>query len=636
MSPPPNGHTTVLRTKSIRAAFDSECTTPYLTMTPANLSHELHTDQMDTRFVAGHYRLLALIGRGRLGQIYEADDDEHRNLAVERRVAIQLLPDRITQDRALFDRLKLGYTELQSAPHPNIVPFLGFDHDGQIGYLVTDFLEGASLRVILDDCTTLPLDEVTPVIRAVGDALQFLHAKSIVHGRLTAKNVFVTENLQVRLLDVVPLDTANSILVDVASGDPLAWCDIAGDIYDLACLTYEMLAGKHPFNFHALADAHHAGLKPTRIESLPEKQWNALRHALSFDSEQRTPAVADFLREFGVKGTERLVPTQDATAEHESSSIRPANEVPPTTHSTGSSGVSPVAAAVSPAARTVPVVQREDGLDVARTKGKRGRRWVSAVLAIVLVGLGGWYFYGQPRDDIAWLTNYLDSSLGGTSAGTGNGDLPVEAIDIAPATTSNSESANIPPDLATQADAENDARAESPGGSLAGEDAASGEVTAHATEEATTESADERLAITGTVARQSNDDAATEQLARTSDIDRSSQSEPQYALIQSAVYVSESDGAARIASPLSGNATGRIFWWTADYTAIAENDYIPTEKPREGFASGEDTETLYIPLVDDSIPEPPETFYVYLGRHSTQLGQLKTIARIRVEISDAD
>jgi len=89
-------------------------------------------------------------------------------------------------------------------------------------------------------------------------------------------------------------------------------------------------------------------------------------------------------------------------------------------------------------------------------------------------------------------------------------------------------------------------------------------------------------------------------------------------------------------SPAQQNTEGQIFWWTADDTTVAENDYIPAEAPRLAFASGEEAGTLHVPLVDDSIPEPQETFYVYLGRHNPQLGRLETIARISVEIIDDD
>jgi hypothetical protein len=56
----------------------------------------------------------------------------------------------------------------------------------------------------------------------------------------------------------------------------------------------------------------------------------------------------------------------------------------------------------------------------------------------------------------------------------------------------------------------------------------------------------------------------------------------------------------------------------------------------EGFTSGEEAETLHIPLINDSLRESSESFYVYLGQHDTQLGRLEPIARIRVEISDDD
>jgi serine/threonine protein kinase len=578
VSPPPSGHTVVLCARSLRAALDIECTSVDLTKTTAKLGHEQQTDR---HLVAGRYRLLARVGRGRLGEIYEADDVQHIDLAVERHVAIQLLPERVTLDRGLFNKLKLGHTVLRAAPHPNIVPILDFDHDGRFGYLVTDLLKGASMRVILDDAAMLPLDEVIPVVRAVGDALQFLHAKSIVHGRLTAENVFVTEDFEVRLLDVMPLDSTISILGGVASGDPFSRYDIADDIYGLACLAYEMLTGKHPFNFHSLSEARRAELKPAHVESLPEKQWKALCHALTFDNEQRTPAIADFLREFGVEGTERLRPSEDAVA-------------------IASYSNSPAATPVSPSTRTAPVARNEDALDLARSKGKIARRMPSLILAMILVGLGAWYLFGQPRDNVVWLLDYVDSYRDDTSAASGN-----------------TESAEVPLTVATRPEAENDTRAGLTDSSLTTEDTAISEVEANA-------------------AARSSDDATNDDHASTADVDRSPQSDPQFTLMQSVIHVSEGDGSARIANPLPANSAGQIFWWTADDTAIAENDYIPAEKPRTGFASDDEAEALHVPLVDDSIPEPQETFYVYLGRHNPQLGRVETIARISVQINDDD
>jgi len=559
---------------------------------------------MDRRLVDSRYRLLERIGRGQLGEIYKAADEGHRELGVERRVAVQLLPDRITLDRGLFNKLKLGYAVLQAAPHPNIVPYLHFDQDGELGYLVTDLLEGASLRLILDESTTLPLDETIPVIRAVGDALQFLHANSIVHGRLKAENVFVTENLEIRLLDTVPLDSAITILRGVASGDPFSRNDIADDIYGLACLTYEMLAGKHPFNFHSLADARRAGLEPTRIDSLAETQWNALSKALLFDSETGAPALTDFLHEFGVKGTERLRPSDEATPPHKSSSNHLANKTSPATHSAGRSSNRPTPVA-STTTRAAPIARSEDALEPARAKGKRPRRVRPYVLLTILIGIGAWYFYGQPYDDVTRLISVTDSYVDSRFAGSADSNLPLIASDPDPVVPVAAEPALVQPASEVEPVAEDDTNAEEPGA----------------------------IPVDEIVA---NNDITTDELISAPNVDTSSQAEPGFTLIQSVVYVSERDGAARIASRHPGTTTDPVFWWTGNNTAVAEDDYIPLAQPMEGFTSGEEAETLHIPLINDSLPEPGESFYVYLGQHNAQLGRLEPIARIRVEISDDD
>jgi len=620
-------------------ALRIELTRADLTMTTAQPGHEQQTDLTDRRLVAGRYRLLERIGRGRLGEIHEADDIQHSDLAVERRVAIQLLPNKITRDRGLFNKLKLGHTVLSAAPHPNIVPILDFGYDGRFGYVVTDLLEGVSMRGILDDATTLPLPEVIPVIRAVGDALQFLHAKSIVHGRLTAESVFVTGDYEVRLLDVVPLHSATSIPDGVASGDSFSHNNIADDIYGLACLAYEMLTGMHPFNFHSLSEARHAGLKPVRVDSLPEKQWQAICHALTFDDEQRTPAIADFLREFGIEGTERLRPSDDVVMDPGSSPGQLTNAAPTTTPSVAPSSSSPAATPVSPSARTVPIARREDALDLERSKGGLARTMPSLILAMTLVGMVAWYFFGQPRDNVVWLIDNVNSYLENTSAGKDDGGFPIIESDVSAAAMEIEEYAGTADDpfaIAPQPEAENEPRAALADSDLTEEDTASSEVEADAAEEATTEPADAQVIFSGTAAPQSNIDTTTGDVASTPGVEQSPQPDSPFTLVQTVIRVSERDGSARIANPLPANMTGQVFWWTADDTATAENDYIPTEEARIAFASGDEAETLYVPLVDDSIAESRETFYVFLGRHNSQLGRLETIARIRVEIEDDD
>jgi hypothetical protein len=132
------------------------------------------------------------------------------------------------------------------------------------------------------------------------------------------------------------------------------------------------------------------------------------------------------------------------------------------------------------------------------------------------------------------------------------------------------------------------------------------------------------MAAPGTDAPVSNDDAVPPG------------SKTELALIQSTVILSERDGAARITTRRPQNADGQFFWWTSDHTAIANTDYIPIDQPVAGFASGEEAETIHIPLVNDSVAEAPESFYVYLGQHDAQQGRLVPVLWVRVDINDDD
>ncbi|MDH3848005.1 MAG: protein kinase [Gammaproteobacteria bacterium] len=587
-------------------------------MTSLELGHEQQAVQSDRRLVAGRYRLRAQIGRGRLGDIYEAQDEGYRELGIGGRVAIQLLPDRIALDQGLFSKLKLGYTVLRASSHPNIISYSDCDHDGKFGYLLMERLDGASLRFVLDDVTTLPLNEALPVVRAIGDALQFLHAKSMVHGQLTAENVFVTEDLDVRLLDIVPLDSASTFLRGVASRDPFNRSDASDDIYALACLTYEILAGKHPFNFHSPAEASLAGLKPTRIRSLPEKQWGAIRRALSFDRDERPSTVRDFLADLGVTGTERLRPSGSSSADHAAAPQPTRNNTPPArqpaTPANGSKAPAPAASAqAAPAVVTGPAPRDEKRRKMARARRNRASRIRSFFLAIVLAGLAAWYLYGQPRDDIANFPALIDAYLD---------PAPVEIGAAEPIIAADQEAGNsvVPAVATTEPDSsvEPAARAEP-------------ELASEPTPQRDAEPLPEPIP----------DAAAAESDPATLEPSAAAESEaaadtPGSTLIQSFVTVYERDGAARIAFRRPVGTTGTLYWWTGDHTAIADRDYIALEQPVVAFAAGEEAETRHIPLVNDSLPEPRETFYVFLGQRNVESGRLEPIARIRVDINDDD
>ena len=588
-------------------------------MTTPEPGHEQLPVQTDRHLVAGRYRLHAQIGRGRLGDIYEADDEGYRELGVGGRVAVQLLPERVALDQGLLDKLKFGYSVLRAGSHPNLISYYDCDYDGKFGYVAMELLDGASLRFVLGDASTLPLDEALPVIRAVGDALQFLHAKSMVHGKVSAENVFITANLEVRLLDVVPLDSASTVLRDVASRDPFSHLDIGDDVHALACLTYEILVGKHPFNFHPPAEASRAGLEPVRIRWLSEQQWHALKRALSFDIDERPATVRDFFADFGVRGTERLKPSAPVSGGPAAEPVPPAKPAAPARRPPPApreiQAATPVAASVATAA--APRVEKRREPDF---------RMRPFVLLALLAGICAWYFFGQPGNDIAKLMTVVEPYFEPAPDNRIVVILPEEPTESAAAAPA--EEAAAVPEPAAEPDAEG-APAESGEPALAAEEApsAAGEPPA----DPAAGPAAETMALGEAPVVQDAQPASPATPAPSPDDTR-----PGNTLVRSLVTVYERDGAARIAFRRPVGTTGAVFWWTGDDTAVADSDYIGLDEPVVAFDSEEEAETLHVPLINDSLPEPKETFYVFLGQRNVDSGRLEPIARVRVDINDDD
>ena len=475
------------------------------------------------------------------------------------------------------------------------------------------------MRFVLGDASTLPLDEALPVIRAVGDALQFLHAKSMVHGKVSAENVFITANLEVRLLDVVPLDSASTVLRDVASRDPFSHLDIGDDVHALACLTYEILVGKHPFNFHPPAEASRAGLEPVRIRWLSEQQWHALKRALSFDIDERPATVRDFFADFGVRGTERLKPSAPVSGGPSAEPIPPAKPAAPARRPPPApreiQAAAPVAASAATAA--APRVEKRPEPDF---------RMRPFVLLALLAGICAWYFFGQPGNDIAKLMTVVEPYFEPAPDNRIVVILPEEPTESAAAAPA--EEAAAVPEPAAEPDAEG-APAESGEPALAAEEApsAAGEPPA----DPAAGPAAETMALGEAPVVQDAQPASPATPAPSPDDTR-----PGNTLVRSLVTVYERDGAARIAFRRPVGTTGAVFWWTGDDTAVADSDYIGLDEPVVAFDSEEEAETLHVPLINDSLPEPKETFYVFLGQRNVDSGRLEPIARVRVDINDDD
>jgi serine/threonine protein kinase len=518
------------------------------------------------------YRLHARLGSGRLGPIYEAQDELSRISGSQHFAAIQLIDATIASRPGFAEDFERGAAELKSVKHPNIVKLLEYGHDRNRYYLVNELLESASLRFVLNDVNALPPEETTAVLRAVGDALQHLHAKSIVHGNLRPENVLVTFGYDVKLLDIVP----NGWLVNPndALGVPARAPDKRDDVFGLACLGYEMLSGRHPFNGNTALEATRAGLEPARIEGIPNHQWLALANALALHRDDRTPNVAQFLDEFGVADVPKLRAVVNAGNEPRQLQAAPA------------SGPSP-----APATALPPRVVAERPASFARQRrGIAGRLFV--LLMVIGLGAAAWFYQDPLRQFASDLMAEVDTrmsqetAVGDRAAGSGSPQAPLAET---PAVTEDAPVTVLAPGAApAMGQAPMEPQAPGPGA------------------------------------------AAMESPAAAPGASR-------FAFQRPAMTVHEGDVAARIVIQRSGDLSGAaaISWWTAGGTAVPDRDYADLGVRIEHFEPGEENRTVYVPLTNDAVPEPARSFTVLLGRGAAATAG-GAAAEMRVDIVDDD
>jgi hypothetical protein len=535
------------------------------------------------------YRLRARLGSGRLGAVYEAQDDLSRSSGSQHFVAIQLIDEAIASRPGFAADFERGANELRSLAHPNIVKLLEHGRDRDRLYLVNELLESASVRYVLNDVTELPLEEATAVLRAVGDALQYLHAKSIVHGNVRPENVLVTFGYEVKLLDIVPTGWLENPADEL--GVPARQPNKRDDVFGLACLAYEMLAGRHPFNGNTAQEAYRAGLEAAPIATLTPRQWNALSHALAVHRDDRTPNVAQFLEEFGVTGVERLRTIVSAGSEP-----RPA-EVP----------------VQAPAAHLParPLLAERAAPAEPERRGIAGKLFF--VLILVALGALAWVYQDPLRLEATKLMATIDAQLQGRS--------------VTVSAETNAAALEEPlPQVATVTDPE-PALVLAPGATAPAPSETPVETFVEA---APAVEAPEAAAVPAAKLPAPIPTPAAEVPAAAPGVTRFSFGQP-------VVTVRENEVAARVVIRRTGDTRGAasIAWWTGNGTAVADVDYADLGARVERFEPGEQSRTVYVPLTNDSIAEPTKSFDVHIGSGEAA-GNSPPLSSMRVDIVDDD
>ena len=259
----------------------------------------------------GNYRIERLLGAGGMGEIYLAHDAK-----LKRQVALKILPAAFVLDEERVRRFEREARAVSALNHPNIVTIYDFGQADGINYIVTEYIEGKTVRELAG--ANLPLKETLSIISQACDALSAAHKLGIVHRDIKPENIMVRPDGYVKVLDfgLAKLnpqgDAANAlsnytqkgmIIGTLAYMSPEQISDEAvdhrTDLWSLGVVLYEMLTGTNPFkgeNRQATLNAILTINPPPVSESNPELPYELdaiLSKALEKDAEVSYQTASD-------------------------------------------------------------------------------------------------------------------------------------------------------------------------------------------------------------------------------------------------------------------------------------------------------------------------------------------------------
>ena len=229
------------------------------------------------RLIAGRYRIIALLGKGGMGEVYRADD-----LTLGQQVAVKFLPDEAASDEGLLERFRNEVRMARRVSHPNVCRVYDVGEvDGQTFYTM-EYVDGEDLSSLLRRIGRLPQDKAIEIARQLCAGLAAAHTKGVLHRDLKPANIMLDGRGQAVIMDFGLAGISDDIRgAEIRSGTPayMAPEQLAGqevsprsDLYSLGLVLYEVFTGKRAFEKvgeRTAAVLHgHADRTPSRPSSV--------------------------------------------------------------------------------------------------------------------------------------------------------------------------------------------------------------------------------------------------------------------------------------------------------------------------------------------------------------------------------
>jgi eukaryotic-like serine/threonine-protein kinase len=353
------------------------------------------------RLLGSRYELDGVIGRGGMAEVYRA-----RDIRLDRQVAIKTLRSDLARDPTFQARFRREAQSAASLNHPSVIAVYDTGEDviggTPIPYIVMEYVDGYTLRDMLQEHQKLPTDRAMRVVDGILRALDYSHRGGIVHRDIKPANVMMTQNGDVKVMDfgiaramadtaatmtatAQVIGTAQYLSPEQARGERV---DTRSDLYSTGCVLYELLTGGPPFTGDspvAIAYQHvrEDPTPPSQVDpQIPPWADAVVLKAMAKSADDRYQNAGEMRADIqrGLQG----MPVEAATAVMSPATQRIAAGPPATQMQRAPTGYD-----------LPPVRNRYDDDDYGDGQGKKTALWVLGALAFIgVAALVGYLFFG--------------------------------------------------------------------------------------------------------------------------------------------------------------------------------------------------------------------------------------------------
>ena len=273
--------------------------------------------------LGGRYEILEKVGSGGMAFVYKA-----KCRLLQRYVAVKVLRPEFKEDSEFIKRFDIEAQAAASLSHPNIVSIYDIGRDGELHYIVMEYVEGITLKEYITEKGALSWREAASIERQICSALECAHKNHIIHHDIKPHNIILTPDNVIKVADFGIARAATTSTL-VAGGSAIGsvhyfspeqarggYTDEKSDIYSAGIVFYELLTGRVPFDGEspiavALMHVQKEAATPTAINpDIPDNVEHVVLRAISKEQRARYQSATDMLADINAVMSNKAITTE--------------------------------------------------------------------------------------------------------------------------------------------------------------------------------------------------------------------------------------------------------------------------------------------------------------------------------------